>query len=98
MKSFFRIIKEYPLSALICTVIDIAVTVYNAELSIAASEFAAVYLEVLYGSMLGVLIFSAGYVCALRRAQRKLAEDRRMARRREMAAIYRKQYYEECCK
>lgn len=93
MKKAICILKEYPLAALLCTVADIAVTRYYTLYSIENDPTAMVYFIALYGAFTAILIFSAGWIYASWKAQKKENERRRKIRRNKICSLYSREFY-----
>lgn len=93
MKKTASIIREYPLAAALCTAADIAVTAHYTEVSMQSDPTAIVYFIALYGIMMAMLIFSAGWYIAKGKAEKKAADRRRWARKNRINALYSREFY-----
>lgn len=93
MKNTITIMKEYPLTAALCVIADIAVTSHFTQISMKNDPTAMVYFIALYGTLMAALIFSAGWFHAKSKAERKRAEQLRNRRRNKITAMYSKEFY-----
>lgn len=85
--------REYPVSAVMCLAADIFFTVkYAAESSVSDPKPIA-YFIALYGTIMAVLIFTAGWEKAKNTAEKKLEERRRYKRRQAISSLYSKEFY-----
>lgn len=93
MKKFCKIIREYPIAAALCVIADMIVTDRFTRISLAEDPIAMTYFIALYGTIMGVLIFTAGWIRAKSKAEKKEAELRRNIRRHEINAVYSREFY-----
>lgn len=93
MKKFMETIKEYPLTAAMLLTADTVVTAHFTSVSSQKDPTAITYFIALYGTVMAVLLFIAGWVYAKERAEKKAAEKRRHARRHAMIAKYTRDFY-----
>ncbi len=94
MKKFFKIMKEYPPAAALCTVSDIIVTCRYTSAAITKDSMPIVYAIALYGAFMASLIIAAGWVYAKIIFTRKETERRKMIRMRRLSHIKSKDFYE----
>lgn len=93
MKKYLPILKEYPLSALMCLAADIFFTAKYSAVSAECEPAPIAYFIALYGSIMAILIFTAGWNNAKVKAERKSEERRRYKRRQAISALYSREFY-----
>lgn len=93
MKKFAMILREYPAPAVMCLAADIFFTVKYTAASSVSDPKPIAYFIALYGTIMAVLIFTAGWEKAKCAAERKLEERRRYKRRQAISALYSKEFY-----
>ncbi|MBQ7783193.1 MAG: hypothetical protein IJ368_04410 [Oscillospiraceae bacterium] len=93
MKKIMKTIKEYPMTAAMLIAADTTVTVHFTSVSAQKDPTAITYIIALYGTIMAVLLFIAGWVYAKDKAEKKAAEKRRHARRHAMITKYARDFY-----
>lgn len=93
MKKYLPILKEYPTAALMCLAADIFFTAKYSAIASECDPTPITYFIALYGSIMAILIFTAGWNNAKCRAERKSEERRRYKRRQAISAIYSREFY-----
>lgn len=93
MKKYVSVLREYPASAAMCLAADIFFTVKYASASYECDPKPIAYFIALYGTVMAVLIFTAGWEKAKNKAERKLEERRRYKRRQKISSLYSKEFY-----
>lgn len=90
-----NVMREFPLWAFLCLAADVILTAHYSEISLQTDAVPAVYVVSLYGTFAAVFIFCFGLLLARERAEKKAAVRRRNARRKALATMYRREYYEQ---
>ena len=93
MKKYVKIIREYPLAVFMCLLADIYFTAKYTAVAAQCDPTPITYFIALYGSIMAILLFSAGWIRAVNSANKKEAEQRRNRRRKEINAIYSREFY-----
>ena len=93
MKKYLPILKEYPLAAFLSLAADIFFTAKYSELAAESDPAPIAYFIALYGSIMAILIFTAGWNRAKLKAERKSEERRRYKRRQAISALYSREFY-----
>lgn len=93
MKKYLPILKEYPLAALMCLAADIFFTAKYSSLAAECDPAPIAYFIALYGSIMAILIFTAGWNKAKGQAEKKSEERRRYNRRQAISALYSREFY-----
>lgn len=93
MKKYLPILKEYPLAAIMCLAADIFFTAKYSSLAAECDPAPIAYFIALYGSIMAILIFTAGWNNAKVKAEKKSEERRRYKRRQAISALYSREFY-----
>lgn len=93
MKRIINILKEYPLAAVLSALADFFITYRYCSNIVNGTPVEIEYFIALYGSIMGMLILSAGWIRASSKAEKKEAERRRAARRSAVYSMYRREFY-----
>ena len=93
MKKIIKITAKYPPAAILLIIADICITSRFADIAAATEPLPVKYYIVLYGAILAVLLFIAGWLTAADAVNRKEEERRRMIRRRAVYASYSREFY-----
>lgn len=89
MKKILGILKEYPAAAALCLAADIIVTAKFTFASLSEDPLIMSYFIALYGTFMGALIFSAGWL----RAKAKAEEKEMIKRRSRIRSEYAREFY-----
>ncbi|MCI7768545.1 MAG: hypothetical protein MSJ26_11285 [Oscillospiraceae bacterium] len=93
MKKIIKIIGKYPPAALLLIIADICITEKYAEIAALTEPLPVKYYIVLYGFLVALLLFIAGWLTAAETVNRKEAERRRRIRRRAVYSSYSREFY-----
>lgn len=93
MKKYVKIIKEFPAIALLCFIADVYFTAKYTGIAAANDPTPIAYFIALYGSIMAILLFCAGWVSASNAAHKKEEERRRIKRRQAINAAYSREFY-----